>query len=347
MPAVRGRVAALALLAVAGCEGLTALLEEKAQEVAEDIVPPEGAPPPAGPVLSDDEQLAAKLALYVECRDRASRRIRQSWQRYEEHVEEDGTPRTKAGKPFLYEIDGELTPCEEAVTKGPAMAPPQPEIEKTMAGWLEHAKAFATATAELDAYYEHEGYETDAWAKGKALAPGFLASWQAWSAADDELAALLEARMNVVGHALLAQLEARKGKDIEWHARNVVLHAADLMRCVNGHPAEEGAAHAHDAKASAPRSAPRGEPEAGCKPELAALENATTGFRAHYEANREQAEAVFWMSAFEAEVGEFLEQAEAVVGKPGKGGPAPEQITELVDEHDDLVSDANNLRFDR
>jgi hypothetical protein len=118
-----------------------------------------------------------------------------------------------------------------------------------------------------------------------------------------------------------------------------VLHAKELVRCVGGPSATVSG---HDAGASG-----RGKPEAGCKPELAALETATTGFRAHYEANREQAEAVFWMSAFEAEVGEFLGQAEAVVGKPGKGGPTPEQITKLVDEHDDLVSDANNLRFDR
>lgn len=349
MPAVRTLAAALALTGPSGCDRLTALLEEKAQEVAEEMAPPEESAPPAGPVLSDDQQLAAKLALYTECRDRASRRIRQSWQRYQEHVGDDGTPRShhagaakgdKDRKPFLYEIDGELTPCEEAATKGPTMPPPLPELEKTMATWLTHAKAFATTTVELDAYYESEGYATDDWAKGKALAPGFLAAWQAWSEADDELAALVEARLDVVERSLLVELEARKGKDIEWHARNVVLHAKELVRCVNGATATAG----REGGEPAPRGA---KLELGCKDELAALRTATTGFRACYEADREKADAVFWMSAFVASVDDLLAEADAVIAKPPKGGPTPEQIAKLVDEHDDLVSDANNLRFDR
>lgn len=345
IPAVGGWAA---LLALAGCDRLTAVLEEKAQEVAEDIAPPEGAAPPEGPVLSDDELLAAKLALYVECRDRASRRIRQSWQRYDEHVDTDGTPRTKGKRPFLYEIDAELTPCEEAVTKGSTMAPSLPEIEQAMATWLEHAKAFAGTTVELDAYYEQKGYETDAWAKGKALAPGFLAAWQAWSTADDELATFVEARMDVVERALLSQLETSKGKGIEWHARNVALHAKELVRCVGG-PSATVTGHSGREVGSSRNAGERmrGKAEPDCTQELAALHTATTDFRAHHEANREAAEAVFWMSAFEAEVDDFLAEAEAVVGKPGKGRRTPEQITKLVDEHDDLVSDANNLRFDR
>lgn len=355
-PAGRMRPVALALasmaLAASGCDRLTAILEEKAQEVAEEMAPPGEAAPPAGPVLSEDQQLAAKLVLYTECQGRASRRIRQSWQRYQEHVEEDGTPRTghagagkdaKPRKPFLYEIDGELTPCEEAVTKGPTLPPPLPELETTMASWLEHAKAFAATTVELDAYYEEEGYLADDWAKGKALAPGFYSSWQAWTKADDELTALVEARLDVVERALLVELEARKGKDIEWHARNVVLHAKELVRCVSA-----ATAAAREGE-PAPRARPErgGKLELGCKPEHAALATATTGFRASYEADREKADAVFWMSAFEASVTDFLAEADAVLGKPQKGGPTPEQITKLVDEHDDLVSDANNLRFDR
>lgn len=336
-----GRVCLALALAAPGCDRITAILEEKAQEVAEEMSPPEQAAPPADPVLSDAEQLAAKLALYVECRNRASRRIRQSWQRYAEHVhEDDGTPRRdkdgKPRKPFLYEIQGELTPCEDAAAKAPAMAPPLPELETTMAAWLEHAKAFAATTVELDDYYEDEAYAADAWAKGKQLAPGFLAAWQAWSAADDELAALVEARMEVVERALLAELEARKGKGLEWHARTVVLRAKELVRCVSGPPAAAG------------EPAPRGKAEAdACKAPLAALEAAAADFRTAHEADREAAAAVFWMSAFEASVTDFVAEAKAVLDAPRRGGPTPEQVARLVDERDDLVSDANNLRFDR
>jgi hypothetical protein len=341
-------------LAQAGCDHVTALLEEKAQAVAEEIAPPEGAAPPAGPVLSDDEQLAVKLALYTECRGRASRRMRQSWQRYTEHVkEDDGTPRRdKDGKlhePFLYEIHGELTPCEEAVAKGPVMAPSLPEIEATMATWLDHAKAFAAATVELDVYYEKETYATDDWARGKELAPGFLAAWQGWSKADDELAALVEVRLDVVERALLTQLEARTGKDLEWHARTVVLRAKELARCVSGPPATEPteATEADTAEPAAPARPSRGKPALACDEPLEAVRTAAAEFRRSYDADRTRADAVFWMSAFEASVTDFVAEAERVIGKPPKGGPTPEQIAKLLDERDDLVSDAANLRFDR
>lgn len=336
-------LAVVGALLAPGCDRITAALEEKAQEVADEMTPPE-ATPPAGPVLSDDEQLAAKLALYTECRDRASRRIRQSFQRYDERVQPDGTPRTKDGKPFLHEIDSELTPCEEAVAKGPTTLPPLPEIEAVMATWLDHAKAFASTTVVLDDYYETEGYLADAWAKGKELAPGFATSYEAWARADAELAVLVEARMEVVERALLAQVEARKGKDIEWHARNVVLTAKAFVRCFAPPPATDP--RATEGKAAAPKP-----PAPACTKELAALVEAEAGFRREYGANREQADAVFWMSAFEASVTDMVTKAKAVAsttpGKGGKGGPTPEDRLALVEEHRDLVSDAANLRFDR
>lgn len=343
MPAVRALLVASAL-APAGCERITAILEEKAQEVAEDISPPDEAAPPAGPVLSDEERLAAKLALYTECLDRASRRIRQSWQRYDERVQADGTPRKKDTAPFLYEIDSELIPCEEAVTKGPGIEPPLPEIEATMATWIEHARVFAATTKALDDYYEAKGWEGDAWAKGKELAPGFLAAWQAWSVADDTLVTQIEARMEVVEQALLAQVEARTGKDIEWHARRVVLHAKAFVRCFAPPPTTVAAALPPPKGKPAART-----PEPGaCASELDALVTAEAGFRTYYEAHRTEAEGVFWMSAFEASVSDLVAAAKAAAapGKPaGKG--APDLIAALLDEHADLVSDANNLRFHR
>jgi hypothetical protein len=341
MPTVRALAAGSALLGL-GCERITALLEQKAQEVADEMTLPE-ATPPAGPVLSDDEQLAAKLALYTECRGRASRRIRQSYQRYDARVLPDGTPRKKDQEPYLHQVDTELTPCDEAAAKGPHTAPPLPELEATMAAWLAHARAFAATAADLDEYYESKGYTQDAWAKGKALAPGFAATYAAWVEADDELAALVEARMEVVERALLAEVEARKGQDIEWHSRHVVLAAKAFVRCfvppVAADPKAEGKPGQKPPKAPAP----------ACDDELTALLRAEAGFRREYETNRDAANAVFWMSAFEASVTDLVEKAQAVTtARPGsKGGPTAEDRQALVEEHRELVSDAANLRFER
>lgn len=343
--------AAAALVAVGvllgACDRITAVLEEKAQEVAEEIVPPDEAAPPAGPVLTDEEQLAAKLALYTECQGRASRRMRQSFQRYQEHVQADGTPRRdkdgKPKKPFVHPIDSELGPCEEALAKGPGMPPPLPELEAAMAAWLPAAKAFAATTQALDAYYDEAGYETDGWAKGKELAPGLLAEHEAWAAADEALAQAIEARQEVVERALLDQVQARRGKDLEWHARSVVLHAKAFVRCF-APPLPPGAT----AEPARSKPAARGA-EPACASELAALVEAESGFRDHYEAHRAQADDIFWMSAFEASVTDLVTAAKAAAapGKPGAKGQAAERLAKLRDAQADLVADANNLRFDR
>lgn len=342
-PRLRARLRALlaaTLLPSAACDQLTAALEEKAQEVAEEMTPPPEATPPTGPVLTEDEQLAAKLSLYIECQDRASQRMRDSWQRYDERVKDDGTPRKKGVEPYLYKIDSELTPCEEAVAKGPTTAPPMPDVEAVMARWLEHARAFATTTVALDTYYEQESYEDDDWAKGKALAPGFRAAYEAWEAADTELAALIDVRKDVVDRNMLALIEERHGKDLEWHSRNVMLAAKAYVRCASADPAP-----GRNAKPTP--KAPRAEAE-GCTEAFATLEQAETGFRDELEANRAKADGVFWMSAFEVSVADFFAEANKTARPQGKGKPVPAaELDRLVDEYDGLVSDSNNLRFPR
>lgn len=332
----------LLLGAAPGCDQLADALEEKAQEVADEMSPPADGPLPAGPQLTEDEQLAAKLSLYIECTNRASERIRDSWERYDERVKEDGTPRKKTVKPFLYKIDSELTPCEDAVTKGPSTEPSMPEIEALMATYLEHAKAFAAATVTLDTYYEREDYEDDAWAKAKELAPGFRAAYEAWDAADRELDGLIEARKDVVDRNVLALVEERHGRDIEWHSRSYLLAAKAFVRC---------ATRSYESPAK-PSKAPRAEDE-GCAEAFAALQQAETGFRRYYDANRTQADAVFWMSAFEGSVSDSFAEAKKVMRVLPKGASkgqpkaTAEALATLVDEYDGLVSDSNNLRFER
>lgn len=342
MPTCRPRrpsAMALSLLALAvtsACDRITSVLEEKAQEVAEEMSPPDEVTPSAEPALTDDEQVAAKLALYIECRNRASPRIRDSWERYDERVSDDGTPRKRGVEPYLYKIDTELTPCEEAVVKGPTAPPPLPEIEAAMARYLEHAKVFATTTVALDTYYEHKGYEGDAWARGKELAPGFRAAWQAWDAADSELDTLVQARKDVIDRAMLAHIEEHHGKDIEWHTRNLMLAAKAFVRCASASPPAE------------PKK-PRPETE-GCTDAMTALQQAEADFRAYFDAHRTKADAVFWMSAFEGSVTDFMAEATKVSshapGRAPKGKGAADELAKLVDEYDGLVSDSNNLRFE-
>ncbi len=346
----------LGLLAAApGCDKLIGAIEEKAEEVSQEAAKAAEPAVAEGSGLTDDEKLSNKLGLYIQCTNRASSRIRDSWQRYDERVKEDGTPRRKGTKPFLYKIDTELTPCEEAVTKGATTEPPLPEIEKAMASYLEHAKAFAATTVALDTYYEQENYEDDAWAKGKELAPGFAASFAAWSKADEELDALIEARKDVVDRNVLGLVEQRKGKNIEWHSRNYLLDAKAFVRCATAEgvaeaaPAKGKAAKGKAAKGKAAKPEPEAAPKAealGCEASFAALELAGTEFRSFYDANKAAAEAVFWMSSFQSSVADYLSEAKKVQRALAKGGVTPEQLNALIEEYNSLISDSNNLRFD-
>lgn len=321
-------IPALALLALvsAGCDNLLQALEDKAQEATEDMSVPAGAAEAAAaPEATEEEKLAAKLDLYIECTNRASQRIHDSWNRYSERAKEDGTPKRKGTIPFLYKIDSELTPCEEAVSKGPTMEPSLPEIEKAMAAYVEHGRTFAGHTVELDRYFEQEDFKDDDWAKGKELAPKLKASYDAWSAADTTLGDLVSAKKDVVERKMLELIEQRYGKEIEWHSRNAVIAAKAFLTCVTA----EGAT------------------AEGCEASFDALEKAEEGFRTFAEANAEKVDGVFWMGSFKSSVQDYYAESKKLMRSLREGKASPAEIGKVVDEYNGLIGDSNNLRFER
>ncbi|MCA9651419.1 MAG: DUF3829 domain-containing protein [Myxococcales bacterium] len=313
-------------LCIGGCDNLLQALEDKAQEVTEDMATPPPGSGPEGTELTEDEKLGAKLDLYIQCTNRATQRMMDSWSRYTERTKEDGTPQKKGMTPFLYKIDSELTPCEEAVAKGPTMEPSLPEIEKAMADYLAHGKEFAKYTVELDRYYEQEDFKDDDWAKAKEIAPKFKAAFDGWSKADQTLGDLVSVKKDGVERNMLALVEQRYGKKIEWHSRNAVIAAKGFVRCVTA--TEEVSA-------------------AGCEEAYTALEKAEEGFRTFYEANQAESDKVFWMSSFRGSVEDYYSESKKLMRELREGKADPEKINKVVDEYNDLIGDSNNLRYER
>lgn len=319
-------VAATALcMGAAGCDNLMQALEDKAHEVTEDMAASPESDPMAAPQLTEDETLAAKLDLYIECTNRASQRIHDSWARYSERAKDDGTPKKKGVIPFLYKIDSELDPCEEAVAKGPTMEPSLPEIEAAMVDYLAHGKELASYTVTLDRYYEHEDWKDDDWAKGKEIGPKLATAYEAWSKADQVLGDRVSANKDVVERKLLALVEQRSGKEIEWHSRNTVIAAKAFVRCVT----------AEGAKAE------------DCEEAYGAFETAEEGFSAYAEANPAKTEAVFWMSSFKGSVGDTFTESKKLMRAMRDGKAKADQFAKVVDEYNDLIGDSNNLRYER
>ena len=298
-----------------GCDRLSQAIENKAEEVAGDMkAGDDGSSAPPIPEATDNEKLARKLALYVQCTKRASPRMHASWQRYTERAKDNGTPKKKGLPPFLYKIDSELTPCAEAARKGPTLEPSLPEIEAAMATYFERAEAFAAHTVTLDEYYEQETYKDDDWAAAKELAPKFQVA-----------GVIVGTRADLVERRVLVDVEERAGRRIEWQSRFVMLAAKDFVRC----------ATAEGAKAD------------GCEYAMNALEKAEQGFRRYYDENRPEADAVFWMNSFQRSVGQYLSGSQAFMKVFRKGPLKGEESIELSRAYDDLVLHSNNLRFER
>lgn len=319
-----GRWLAGLVLALGGCERALSVLENKAQQVAQDLSTPTAVGAAHGRTLSEPERLDRKLTLYIECRARASDRIRDSWRRYDERIKDDGTPRKRGTQPFLYKIDSELTPCEDAARKGPLAEPALPLIEQAMADYLEHARRFATLSVQLDTYYETQGYAQDDWARGKQLAPEFSAAYAAWSEAEARLQQQVAARKDEVDRTLLSVLEGRKGKDLQWHTRNVVLRARALTRCVD---------------------APQATAE-GCEAIHADLQAARAAWAQHDQEHPGAADRVFWLSSFRGSSERYFEQSDATMPALRKGHATPEDRQRLAQAFDALAADAKNLRFE-
>lgn len=319
-----GRWLAGLLLAMGGCERVGSAIEDKAQKIAQELSEPTAMGSAVGRTLTEHEQLDRKLVLYLECRASASTRIRQSWQRYDERIKADGTLRKRGIEPYLYKIDSELTPCEDAGRQGPLLRPPLPRIEQAMAEYLTHARTFAQLSVELDTYYETRGYAQDQWARGKQLAPPFAAAYAAWSEADDQLAQQVVARKDEVDRNRLVEVERRKGQDLEWHARHLVQRARALTRCV---------------------AAQRATAE-GCQAVHTELETAQADFTRHADEHRSAAEAVFWMSSFRGSSERYAAQAQQILPALRKSHGVDEARDRLAHAFDALSADAKNLRFE-
>lgn len=326
MPRFLSKSALFACALASGCDRVEQVIQDKVhEEVQEQVAEAEKAmPAPSTEPTTEEEKIAVKLNLYVECTNRSRDRIRESWDRYSERVDpKTGVPRAKQ-KPHIVRIEGELEPCRHAVDEGERLEPPLPEIEAAMKDYFARGTELAGYTQQLDDYYEKDGAKDDGWEKGKAIAPQLLAAWEAWDAADVALDTALEAKKDDNDAKLLALIEAREGKNLRWHAQRVVLAAKALARCV----------------------AVEGVKAAACDDAHGALATAAAEFRAYHDAHGAEAEAVFWMSSFQGAVTAYVTEADALMRGLRSGKAKEGDRQRATDRYNDLVNAANNLKFD-
>jgi len=323
----------LALLPLAtvtvGCEEAATKLQETIQEkVQESIQNKVQQAQPAGTTaaepVTEEEQLARKLDLHVQCTNASRERIYDSYERYRYYIKEDGTPKRK-NQTGIYEIpETMLSACNEAADQGPKMAPSLPELEQAQAEYTSAATEYGALSRELEIYYKQENYKDDDWAKGKEIAPRIEAAFSKWKTADEQLSARLDAKKDEADARMLKLIEQRSGRGIEYFSRAYLIAAKTFVRCVD---------------ADAPELA-------ACEQTFTALEQANNDFRSFYKVNEEDSNKVFWMSSFESSVDDLYTEGKKHMRALREGKVKPRDRAKVVDEYNDLVRDANNLRFD-
>jgi hypothetical protein len=324
--AVRVPLLLVAVCAASGCDRIKETISTKVQEEVEQRVHARGTDMPgtlATPALTDEERLADKLVLYHECMRRARGRIGESWRRWGEGVDlRTGMPKSKSAKPLVPVVDTELLPCKRAAEEGPQTEPQLVDIERAFADWYAAALAFAKHTRELDEYYADEGYKEDQWAKGKEIAPAFVAAHAAWETADIALGDLLEREQDQIDERLLAQIETRDGKKARWLAQRITIAAKAYARCARRGNAGE------------------------CDEQRVALESSRAELDHYRDAHETEVDHVFWMSSFRTATTRLIDDgaalATALSAKKPKG---EDERARVAASYDELVTAHDNLRF--
>jgi hypothetical protein len=327
---LRQGLALLALAAsLAGCERIVDAVETRVEQELQEAVDkaPEHMPQTPSSTLLPAEQLVVKLNLYVDCQNRSRDRIMDSHRRWSELVrDKDGLPRNRDGDvpPAITRVDADLEGCRAAVDDGPTIAPPLPEIELSAATYLAAAQGYARVARSLHEYYETEAYEEDAWLLGKQLATELATAYTEWEATSTMFFDAIDGRKDDADVAMLALVETRSGRKLEWHSQAYVIAAKRFVRCV-----ERGVADF-----------------AACEPGFRAVERAHGDFAKYHDAHRDEAAATFWMSSFAAEVDETFALAQQVAQALQDGKPKRADLPGLMSEYNDLVGAANRLKFD-
>lgn len=269
----------------------------------------------------------AKLALYLRCQDSLVDMLEDSWSRLNAQVDERGRLKRRR-RLYVYAVPRSLfRVCDQTLREGPEMPPAMPEIERSATDMVEAAKAFAELTRELEGYLESGGLGQDDGAKVQVLYPLLVRAHAQWRRSDRILSLNLNASKLNNDPELLAQLAAA-GRDVEYHARAIMIRARHVMRC-----------------ATEPDQA-----ELDCEEELEAFADTYDEFEQFYAAERERADRVFWMRTYGEDVEEFRELVVELSGDmDGRGSVdrlSERDEAELIDSYRRLFRDAQTLNFD-
>jgi hypothetical protein len=170
-----------------------------------------------------------KLNAYVGCINRLSERAYDSRKRYFSWVGKNGPTgkeRIIYGTYTIYDT----ADCRKNVEKANALEPRDPELEAAASAYVEAVSKLEPMLKEADDYYKQENYKDDKMARGRALHPLLLATWDTFASADKALRGGVEAINDKRAMEKLAEIERSEGRKARYHVEALMIQAKRVLR---------------------------------------------------------------------------------------------------------------------
>jgi hypothetical protein len=195
---------------VLGCNKINEIVKKAANK---DSKPPVTRETPSENGGSSDESgdtLVKKTNYYIsDCYNRYSNRVVDSHNRYASWVKNlDQGPTGKESIVYgLYDVTGDGSDCETAVSSAKALDPSMPELEDAADKYVAALKDVIGEIRGIYTYYEQEDYKDDNFAKGKAAHAGLMESFKAFKEANAIFAAEVDKLEDEVAEKELARMK--------------------------------------------------------------------------------------------------------------------------------------------
>jgi len=187
------------------------------------------APPAAEEAVTQMPSGTEKLNAYVGCINRLSARSYDSRARYFSWADRKGPTgkeRIIYGTYTIYDTSD----CRRNVEKANALEPRDAELEAAASAYADAVGKLEPLLKEADDYYSQEDYKDDKMAKGKALHPRLVATWDAFAAADRKLRDGVESINDRRALETLAEIEKSDGKQARYHVEALMIQAKRVLR---------------------------------------------------------------------------------------------------------------------
>ncbi len=184
-----------------------------------------------------DEQLANKVGEYIRnCMNAMSANLYHSRRVYASWAPKTGITGRETKVLGVPTVAG-AAKCLLAANKAKSMPPDERTLEDVGLRYARAVVAAEDVIKEASSYYEQKAFETDHFAKGKALHPRLVAAFDEFMKADQEIHKEIGAITKPLAQRQLSQIEKEEGKKFRWHRRNVLNLARDLVEI--GDPGDE------------------------------------------------------------------------------------------------------------